>query len=114
MDREAINSQYQMHVERFLTEIVPHMPGTDRDGAVQMAMDYVRTRGAMMGSGYVMPPPGEPGIRAQMFPGQQVENMAAVNTAIGLWMADPAIKKPTRYWQMSRTACSGGALLSTQ
>ncbi|WFG40841.1 lytic tail protein [Paracoccus phage ParKuw1] len=93
MDREAINSQYQMHVERFLTEIVPHMPGTDRDGAVQMAMDYVRTRGAMMGSGYVMPPPGEPGIRAQMFPGQQVENMAAVNTAIGLWMADPAIQE---------------------
>jgi len=92
IDRQAINDQFQGHVERFLTEIVPHMPGTSRDGAVTMAMDYVRSRGAMMGSTYVMPPPNEPGMRAQMFPGQQVDNLAAVNTAIGQWMASPEVQ----------------------
>jgi hypothetical protein len=93
IDRQAINDQFQGHVERFLTEIVPHMPGTSRDGAVTMAMDYVRSRGAMMGSTYVMPPPNEPGMRAQMFPGQQVDNLAAVNTAIGQWMASPEVQE---------------------
>lgn len=93
IDREQVNSQFQGHVERFLTEIVPHMPGTGRDGAVTMAMDFVRERGAMMGSSYVLPPPNEPGLRAQMFPGQQVENLAAVNTAIGQWMANPEVQE---------------------
>ena len=93
IDRHAINDQFQGHVERFLTEIVPHMPATSRDGAVTMAMDYVRSRGAMMGNTYVLPPPNEPGVRAQMFPGQQVENLAAVNTAIGQWMADPEVQE---------------------
>ena len=92
IDRQAVNDQFQGHVERFLTEIVPHMPGTSRDGAVTMAMDYVRSRGAMMGSTYVMPPPNEPGMRAQMFPGQQVDNLAAANTAIGQWMASPEVQ----------------------
>ena len=93
IDREAINGQFQGHVQQFLEEIAPHMPATSRDGAVTMAMDYVRERGAMMGSSYVMPPPGEPSMRSQMFPGQQVENLAAVNTAIGQWMANPEVQE---------------------
>lgn len=93
IDREAINGQFQGHVQQFLEEIVPHMPATSRDGAVTMAMDYVRERGAMMGSSYVMPPPNEPSMRSQMFPGQQVENLAAVNTAIGQWMANPEVQE---------------------
>lgn len=93
IDREAINSQFQGHVQQFLEEIVPHMPATSRDGAVTMAMDYVRERGAMMGSSYVMPPPSEPSMRSQMFSGQQVENLAAVNTAIGQWLANPEVQE---------------------
>ena len=93
IDRQAINDQFKGHVERFLTEILPHMPGVSRDASVTMAMDYVRSRGAMMGSTYVMPPPNEPGMQAQMFPGQQVDNLAAVNTAIGQWMASPEVQE---------------------
>lgn len=93
IDRNAVNGQFQGHVQQFLEDIVPHMPATSRDGAVTMAMDYVRERGAMMGSSYVMPSPSEPSMRAQMFPGQQVDNLAAVNTAIGQWMADPAVQE---------------------
>lgn len=86
LDDTAINNQYNTHVTRFLEEVVPFMPATSQQGAVTMALDYVNNRGAVMGSSFVMPQPNEPGIRAQMFPGQQVENTAAVNTAIVEWM----------------------------
>lgn len=86
LDNTAINNQYKTHVTRFLEEVVPFMPATSQQDAVTMALDYVNNRGAVMGSSFVMPPPNEPSIRAQMFPGQQVENTAAVNTAIVEWM----------------------------
>jgi len=91
-DRDAIDAQFGMHVERFLEEVVPHMPGTSQQGAVTMALNYVRDRGSFMGSSYIMPDPNEPSIRAQMFPGQQVENTAAVNTAIAQWLGDPDVQ----------------------
>lgn len=93
VDKEAVDEQYKTHVSRFLEEVVPHMPATSRDGAVSTALDYVRERGAMMGSSYVMPPSPEPSIRSQMFPGQRVENLASVNTAIVEWMADPEVQE---------------------
>lgn len=86
LDDTAINNQFNTQVTRFLEEVVPFMPATSQQGAVTMALDYVNNRGAVMGSSFVMPQPNEPGIRAQMFPGQQVENTAAVNTAIVEWM----------------------------
>ena len=86
LDNAAINNQYNRQVTRFLEEVVPFMPATSQQGAVTMALNYVNNRGAVMGSSFVMPQPNEPGIRAQMFPGQQVENTAAVNTAIVEWM----------------------------
>lgn len=89
----AINDQFGMHVTNFLEEIVPHMPGTSQQGAVTMALDYVRERGAFMGSSYVMPAHNEPGLRSQMFPGQTVSNTAAVNTAIVGWLSDPTVQE---------------------
>lgn len=86
LDNTAINNQYKTQVTRFLEEVVPFMPATSQQGAVTMALDYVNNRGAVMGSSFVMPQPNEPSIRAQMFPGQKVENTAAVNTAIVEWM----------------------------
>jgi len=86
LDDTAINNQFNTQVTRFLEEVVPFMPATSQQGAVTMALDYVTNRGAVMGSSFVMPQPNESGIRAQMFPGQQVENTAAVNTAIVEWM----------------------------
>ena len=91
-DRDAVDAQFGMHVERFLEEVVPHMPGTSQQGAVTMALNYVRDMGAFMGSSYIMPAPNEPSIRAQMYPGQQVESTAAVNTAIVQWLGDPDVQ----------------------
>lgn len=90
---QAINNTYRQEVQRFIEDVVPHMPGVSDKSAVQMAMDHVRERGAVMGSSYVMPKDGQPSIRAQMFPGQQVNSTAAVNTAIVQWMADPEVQK---------------------
>lgn len=86
LDNTAINNQYNRHITQFLEGTVPYMPATSQQGAVAMAKNYVESRGAAMGSSFVMPPPNEPSIRAQMFPGQKVENAAAVNTAIVEWM----------------------------
>ena len=86
LDNTAINNQYNRHITQFLEGTVPYMPATSQQGAVAMAKNYVESRGAAMGSSFVMPPPNEPSIRAQMFPGQKVENPAAVNTAIVEWM----------------------------
>lgn len=89
IDPEAIEGQFGTHVRRFIEEVVPHMPNTSSDGAITMAMKYVRDRGAIMGNTYIMPKPGEPSIRAQMFPGQTGISTAATNTAIVQWMQSP-------------------------
>lgn len=90
IDDSSINYQFQGQVTRFLEEVMPYMPAASQQGAVTMALDYVRDRGAVMGSSYIMPRENEPSIRSQMFPGQSVENTAAVNTAIVQWMKDDA------------------------
>lgn len=93
VDNVAVDIQFTQHVEDFLQEVVPYMPGTSQQGAVTMALDYVRERGALMGSSYVMPDGSQPSIRSQMFPGQVVENTAAVNTAIVQWLGDEATQE---------------------
>ena len=97
LDDTAINNQYKTQVTRFLEGVVPFMPATSQQGAVTMALDYANNRGAVMGSSFVMPQPNEPGIRAQMFPGQRVENTAAVNTAIVEWMGSEEVAKSNPY-----------------
>lgn len=86
VNNAAIDEQFSAEVRRFIEEIVPHMPNTSHDGAITMALDYVRTRGALMGSTYMMPKANQPSIRAQMFPGQTGVSTAAVNTAVVEWM----------------------------
>lgn len=85
-DFESVNAQYKGHVQQFLEETMPHMPATAQEGAVKMALEFVRDRGALMGSSYVMPADNEASINAQMFPGQQNSNPSAVNTAITQWL----------------------------
>jgi len=92
IDNSAINSAFEREVVNFLEEVMPYMPATSQHGAVTMALDFVRERGAVMGNSFVMPNQNEPSIRSQMFPGQQVENTAAVNTAIVQWMQHDAVQ----------------------
>lgn len=92
ISEDAVNAQYEGHVVRFLEDIVPHMAGTSQEGAITMALDFVRERGALMGNSYVMPQPNQPSLRAQMFPGQTVENTAAVNTAIVNWFESEEVQ----------------------
>ena len=93
LDNTAINNQYNKHVTRFIEDTVPYMPATSQQGAVSMAKNYVESRGAAMGSSFVMPKPNEPSIRSQMFPGRKVKNTAAVNTAIVEWMGSAEARK---------------------
>lgn len=92
LDNSSIDAGFQREVTAFLEEVMPYMPAASMQGAVTMALDYVRDRGAVMGNSYVMPRPNEASIRSQMFPGQQVENTAAVNTAIMQWMSDEGVQ----------------------
>jgi hypothetical protein len=98
IDSAAVNGGYNYQVEKFIEEVVPYMPGTSNEGAARMAHDYVRTRGAVMGSSFVMPEPNEPSITTQMFPGHEVRNTAAVNTAIADWMVSEEARE--RYPQL--------------
>jgi hypothetical protein len=92
LDNSSIDAGFQSAVTGFLEEVMPYMPAASQQGAVTMALDYVRERGAVMGNTYVMPRPNEASIRSQMFPGQQVENTAAVNTAIMQWMRNEDVQ----------------------
>lgn len=94
VDNDAIDRQFETQVTDFLENVVPHMPQTSQEGAVKMALNYVRDRGSVIGSSFVMPSENEPSISAQMFPGQQVDNTAAVNTAVTNWLIDPERNDP--------------------
>jgi hypothetical protein len=87
LDSASINDNYNYQVERFIEEVLPYMPGVSVEAGARMAHEYTRTRGAVMGSSFIMPEANEPSVRAQMFPGQDVQNTAAVNTAIADWFA---------------------------
>jgi hypothetical protein len=93
LDRGMIDRDFSAHVTNFIETVTPYMPAVDQHGAVTMALDFVRERGAVMGNGFVMPRANEPSITSQMFPGQQVSNTAAVNTAIANWMSDEGTRE---------------------
>lgn len=92
LDDEVINQQVESHVRHHLEEIVPYMDGISQEDMAKGSVQYVTSRGAVMGNSFVMPPAGAASIYSQMFPGTQSENTAQVNTALYEFINDPAVR----------------------
>jgi len=104
LDEDVINSDYIAYAERFIEDVVPYMPATSQENAMRITREYLDSRGAIMGNSFVMPGVSDASIRAQMFPGQDVQSTAAVNTAVVNWMnSTEAAEKSAiiREWQNS-------------
>lgn len=102
IDSEVVDAQYNDAVLEQLELMLPHMPAASTQTAVESALGYVRERGAILGSSFVMANPGEPSVVRQMFPGNNPRHTIEANTAIVNWMSDPAMQK--KYPQLRQAA----------